>query len=182
MSTASGTQVVLLRGINVGGHNKVPMKELRACLAEAGCQGVETYIQSGNVVLHPPAVPDLQAHLAAAIEDRFGFPVPVITRDAAAFLAIAGADHPLWQEGAQDKYLYVGFLADRPTDQAVAGLDPDRSPGDRFLVRGREIFLHFPTGSARSKLTNAWFDRELGVLSTWRNWRTVGKVAALLRD
>lgn len=180
MVTPPDTHVVLLRGINVGGHHKVPMQELRACLVQAGCRDVQTYIQSGNAVVRAPDRPDLAAHLSAAIEARFGFPVPVVTRPAADFLALARRPHPLWVEGADDKLLFVGFLADRPDPARVAALDPDRSPGDRFRVEGREILLHFPGGSARSKLTNDWFDRQLGVLGTWRNWRTVQALAELV--
>ena len=71
------------------------------------------------------------------------------------------------------------FLSDRPAANAVAGLDPERSPPDEFRVRGREIYLHLPNGSGRSKLTVDYFERRLGVAATARNWNTLIKLIAL---
>ena len=69
--------------------------------------------------------------------------------------------------------LHVMFLKNEPTPERVNALDPGRSPGDSYLVEGREIFLLLPNGVANSKLTNAYFDSKLAVISTSRNWRTV---------
>ena len=77
------------------------------------------------------------------------------------------------------KTLHVGFLDSVPAASLVAGLDSNRSPGDRFEVCGREIFLHLPNGVANSKLTNAYFDAALKTPSTFRNWRTVLKLAEM---
>lgn len=77
---------------------------------------------------------------------------------------------------AEDDTVHVAFLADKPTAAKVKALDPDRSPGDTFEVRGREVYMHFSNGVARSKLTNAWLDKGLDTISTSRNWRTVQKL------
>ena len=169
--------VALLRGINVGGRNKVPMADLRSAFEEAGCTDVRTYIQSGNVVFG--ASSSVAKSIAQTIErelsERLGVRSPVITRSAGEMLA-AFEDNPFDED---EKSLSVGFCADRISPKAAAGLDPDRSPGDRFRVRNREIYLHLPNGVARTRLTNAWFDGQLGTVTTFRNWRTVGRLVEM---
>ncbi len=168
--------IALLRGINVGGHNKLPMADLRALLEGLGYGGVRTYIQSGNAVFDAPAG-DCAGAIAAAIADRFGFSVPVVTRTADELAALGS--HRFADQATDDKQLHVFFLAEHPDAAAVAALDPDRSPPDRYAVVGRDIHVFCPRGLARTKLTNAWFDRQLGTVSTGRNWRTVGKLLAM---
>jgi uncharacterized protein (DUF1697 family) len=168
------TWIALLRGINVGGKNKLPMKELAAACTKLGCRDVRTYIQSGNVVFAAEkAVADrFAAGLQRRIEAEFGLRVPVVLRSAAQLRA-AVAGNPFVADGVAEPELHVAFLADAPAKAAVAALDAKRSPGDSFLVAGREVYLHLPNGVARSKLTNAWFDAQLDTTSTIRNWRTV---------
>lgn len=171
--------IALLRGINVGGKNKLPMKTLRALLEGLGCADVATYIQSGNAVFDGSATlaKALPEKLAQAIDRELGLSVPVVLRSAAQWHEVA-AGYPF---DAEDDAVHVAFLADKPTAARVRGLDPDRSPGDSFEVVGREVFLHCPNGVARSKLTNAWLDRALGTVSTSRNWRTVQKLAEMAK-
>jgi uncharacterized protein (DUF1697 family) len=171
---AGDVHIALLRGINVGGKNKLPMKALAALFEAAGCGDVTTYIQSGNVVFRAPdgLAREVPARIHAAIQERHGLHVPVVTRTAAELRAIV-RDHPFLAEGVDTKQLAVGFLADEPTAERVATLDPQRSPPDEFEVRGREIYLRFPDGVARSKLTNAYFDSRLATVCTVRNHRTV---------
>lgn len=175
--------IALLRGINVGGKNKLPMKDLASLFEDAGCSDVQTYIQSGNVVFSAKAAVTrrLPSAMAQAIEARFGLQVPVILRSATELGAVL-RDNPFVQQGADPSTLHVAFLAAAPKAAQVAALDPNRSPPDVFVVRGGEIFLHCPKGMARSKLTNAYFDRKLGTTSTLRNWNTVQKLAALAGD
>jgi len=167
--------VAVLRGINVGGKNKIRMQDLSAVFAAAGCSRVRTYIQSGNVAFTAPllAEHELRAVLEQQILDRFGFRVPVVLRRADELARVlAGNPFP---EAAS----HVMFLADTPSQSAVDSLDPNRSPGDSFSVQGRDIFLHLPNGVAESKLTNAYFDSKLATVSTLRNWRTVRALADL---
>lgn len=175
--------LALLRGINVGGKNRLPMAELAAIFAEVGAGAVRTHIQSGNVLF--AASPEVAARapglVEARIAARFGFRPPVVVRTAAE-LARVVADNPFLAGGvgADEATLHVLFLADRPPPDRVAALDPDRSPPDAFLVRGREVYLRLPNGVAKSRLTNAYVDRVLGTTSTGRNWRTVTALRALL--
>lgn len=177
--TKPGIHVALLRGINVGGKNLLPMKELSALFTDAGASDVRTYIQSGNVVYAASAAVarKLPTLVAAAIEARFGFAAPIQSRSAAELRELV-AGNPLL--GAHDPAaLHVMFLAHAPTAKQIAGLDPERSPGDTFVVRGREIYVACPNGVARTKLTNAWFDTKLATVSTGRNWRTTTKLLEL---
>ena len=175
-----GVSIALLRGINVGGKNKLPMKELAALFVDAGCEEVRTYIQSGNVVFRAgPAVGEnISSIISASILDRFGYQVPVITRTAGELQEIARGN-PFVEAGAETDKLHVMFLAALPDGASVEELDPGRSPGDEFVVLGREVYLHCPNGVARSKLTNSYFDSKLSTTSTSRNWRTVGKLLEL---
>ncbi len=175
---APGTQVALLRGINVGGKNKLAMKDLVALFEAAGARDVRTHIQSGNVIFTASAAAARRAakQVEAALARR-GLRSPVVLRSAAE-LAAAVANNPLARD-ADPASLHVAFLSKKPKAAAVAKLDPLRSPPDRFVVRGRDIYLCCPNGVARSKLTNDYFDRSLGVVSTLRNWRTLSKLIEL---
>jgi uncharacterized protein (DUF1697 family) len=174
------TLVALLRGINVGGKNQLPMKDLTAMFTKGGCSDVSTYIQSGNVVFRADA--DLATRIAPLIQQqiakRFGLQVPVVlrTRDE---LAVIARSNPWLTPDADLERLMVMFLANRPSSQSIATLDPGRSPPDEFLVRGQEIYLRCPNGFARTRLTNGYFDSKLATISTGRNWRTVLKLLEL---
>ena len=180
---ASSTNVALLRGINVGGKNRLPMKELTAMFVEAGCSDVRTYIQSGNVLFEAAHTvrPDIPSLISASILNRFGYQIPVLTRSAEEFKNIVRAN-PFMQAGAEADKLHVVFLEELPTGDQVESLDQNRSPGDEFAVMGCEIYLHCPNGFAKTKLTNTYFDSKLSTVSTTRNWRTVQKILELASD
>ena len=169
-----GTYVALLRGINVGGKNKLPMLKLAAIFTEAGCTDVRTDIQSGNVVFSvaPGCAKRLPGLISHGIADRFGYRVPVVLRTVDEFQQVAGSN-PFPKSDADAGTLHVAFLAELPDQRLITALDPTRSPGDSFKVRGREIYLRLPNGVARTKLTNDYFDSTLATTSTIRNWRTV---------
>ena len=174
--------VALLRGVNVGGKNLLPMKDLASLFAGAGCADVRTYIQSGNVVFKasPAKAGRLPALIAKGIADRFGYRTPVLLRSVEE-LGETVRNNPFLQAGASENWLHVLFLADQPDAGRVAALQPDRSPPDAYRVCGREIYLQCPNGVGATKLTNAWFDSKLTTISTGRNWRTVLKLLELAR-
>jgi len=173
--------LALLRGINVGGKNKLPMDSLRDLFVAAGCGDVRTYIQSGNVIFNadPRVVASLPGVITAGIGERFGYQAPVIVRTATQMGDVV-RHNPFIAEGADTDTLHVLFLADQPDARAVAALDPDRSPPDTFNVRGQEVYLRLPNGVGRTKLTNAYVDARLATTSTGRNWRTVTTLLALM--
>ena len=176
-------RVALLRGINVGGKNKLPMRDLVALFEEAKCRNVRTLIQSGNVVFtaRAKACGGLAAGIASKISERFGYTTPLILRTADQLRDVI-ANNPFLTPEANEDSLHVMFLADRPAPAKVAALDPNRSSPDRFTVRGQDVYLHLPNGVAKTKLSNAWFDSKLGTTSTVRNWRTVNRLLAMMDE
>ena len=173
--------VALLRGINVGGKNMLPMTDLRDMFVASGCRGVRTYIQSGNVVFttEPEGIAALPNVIATRIAERAGLRVPVILRSATQLGEVL-QHNPFLAEGAEVETLHVYFLADLPDAANVAALDPDRSPPDAFAVHGQEVYLRLPNGMARTKLTNAYFDSKLATISTARNWRTITTIFEMM--
>ena len=173
--------VALLRGINVGGNNRLPMKDLVAMFVDAGCEEVQSYIQSGNALFRsdPTLREDIPSRISAAIFDRFGYRVPIIARTAQEFGEVVRAN-PFTSANPDAGNLHVVFLADQPDPALAESLDPNRSLGDEFAVLGREIYLNCPDGFARTKLTNSYFDSRLSATSTTRNWRTVLKLLELI--
>lgn len=173
------TRVALLRGINLAGKKKVAMADLRELATTIGLTDPETYVQSGNLMFET----DLdEAGTIAALEEtlkaRFGFEMPVISRSADEIREVA-AHHPFSQLGLDNRLLQVAFL-DRPPQQPVGDLiEADEYEPDRFQADGREIYLAYPNGSARSKLGHALLESRLGVAVTLRNWRTVSRLAEM---
>jgi uncharacterized protein (DUF1697 family) len=157
------------------------MAELKDLFVKLACKEVRTYIQSGNVVFEAPArgAGELELRIAEAIEQRFKLKVPVVLRTATELGRVA-AGNPFLSSGADLERLYVAFLAQVPSAAAAKALDPKRSPPDELALVGRDIYLHLPNGAAKTKLTNDYFDRSLGTISTVRNWRTVQALLAMV--
>ena len=175
--------LALLRGINVGGKRKIPMKDLAEVFVQAGCSSVETYIQSGNVIFsaNRTTSENLSDVLKTKIEDRFGFQVPVVLRTADQ-LEQTVRNNPFLKNGSDEETLHVLFLADLPHPDCVNALDPNRSSPDEFIVCGQEIYLRLPGGVAGTKLTNQYFDSKLRTIGTMRNWRTVTTLLELVMN
>ena len=173
------TYVALLRAINLGSRNKVSMAALRELFAALGAEDVRTYVQSGNVVFDSSRS---ATRLSKAIGDRIardlGLQVEVLVRTAKQLKAVVDGN-PFAGRGVDAATLHVTFLSEAPTAARVRGLDPDGFAPDEFRVVGKEVYLRCPNGYGRSKLTNAYFEKQLGVAATTRNWRTVGKLAEL---
>ena len=168
------TFAALLRGINVGGRGKLPMPELVALFGALGHSEVGSYIQSGNVVFRSEDADArrVAAALEAAIEERFSLKTRVILRTHSELRAVADGS-PF------DEAVHVVFLDRAPKPAAIAALDADRSPGDRFSVAGREVYLSLASGAGRTKLTLDWLERGLDAAGTQRNWNTVLKLVEL---
>jgi uncharacterized protein (DUF1697 family) len=175
--------VALLRGINVGAGRRVPMGGLRELAEQLGLTEVATHVQSGNLVFSTRSFDEarIASSLEAAIATAFGVTPPVIVRTGAELASIAAA-HPFAAGELRPAMLHVAFLRDAPSKAALASLDPARSPGDRFTLAGRELYLHYPNGSGRSKLTLDYIERRLATVATARNWRTVQQLAAMTEN
>jgi uncharacterized protein (DUF1697 family) len=170
----------LLRGVNLGSHNKVSMADLCALFEALGHEDVSTYVQSGNVVF--TAGGGDAAHLAKAIERRIerelGLEIAVLLRSKTQLARIV-AGNPFAPEETDPTRLHVTFLADTPPRAAVRELNAGDFAPDRLHAKGAEVYLHTPQGYGRSKLSGAFFEKQLGVVTTTRNWRTVTKLAEL---
>lgn len=181
------TLVALLRSVNVGGRNRVPMAELRTMAESLGFTSVQTYLQSGNLVLAGSGSPAaVTTTLERGLADTFGLEVPVIVRSDEQLAGILAA-HPFAGGGVDPKTVHVTFLAQPPAADRAEGLaraqadaGPDGAFGDdRFVLAGTDIFLHCPGGYGETTLNNAFFERRCGVVGTTRNWRTVTALAAM---
>jgi uncharacterized protein (DUF1697 family) len=183
-------RIVLLRGINVGGHRKVPMAELRDALVDAGFESVRTYIQSGNVIAEGGPVDDSAAAILVAhvISDRFGVDdVGVIVRShrdlerarAISAQAFPIGDHP----DDHATHVHVVFLAEPPAPTRRASLHPDEFAPDRFILDihdgTAELHVAYAAGAGSSKLTTDRIERALGVRATGRNLNTVDRLLEL---
>jgi uncharacterized protein (DUF1697 family) len=170
--------VALLRGINVGGKNSLPMQGLRDILATLGCADVQTYIQSGNAVFR--CADDrilLGDTLAAAVAKQFGFTPTVLLLSVADYRSILEAN-PFPAAIDDPKSLHVSFLAATPPEPDLQMLETLKSPTERFELLDKAFYLHAPDGIGRSKLA-ARVEKCLGVQATGRNWRTASKLAEL---
>ena len=173
------TYIALFRGINVGGKNRLPMKDLTALLDGLGLRDVKTYIQSGNVVFRgePADTELLSKRISAAIEASHGFAPRVLLLDTPA-LDRAIRDNPYPEAEAAPNTLYVNFLAAVPPCPDLDGLEKRRVHGERYALMGDVCYLHAPDGIGRSKLA-AGMERLLCVPMTSRNWNTVVKLGEL---
>ncbi len=169
---------VLLRGVNVGGHNKVPMAELRTALTDAGCRDVATYIASGNILLG--ADDDPSPVVGRVLAERFGLDVPVVTRTAEQVRSTVAANPFPELARAEPKAVHCFFASTPVTDDALADFDHERYRPDRAVAAAGELYAAYPEGMARSKLTNAVLDRVVGGPTTARNWNTVLKIEELV--
>lgn len=176
MTRAPSPWILLLRGINVGGKNLLPMRELVEVLESLGLEEVRTYVQSGNAVFRASgAVPArLGDKVAAAIEERKGFRPHVLLLPADR-LERAVRGNPFPEAEAEPGRLHLFFLDSAPESPDLDGLEATRAPTERFHLAADVFYLHAPDGIGRSKLA-AKAERLLGVPATARNWRTVQKL------
>ncbi len=175
------TYVALVRGINVGGHTKVGMDDLRRLFVALGHANVKSYIQSGNVIFRSPV--DEPARLAGDIEKRIaqdlGVTATVLLRTTDDLAQIV-ANNPFAGREIDPARLHVTFLANAPDRERVARLDRPAGEPDELSLVGKEIYLYCPNGYGRTKLNNTYFERRLGVAATTRNWRVVTKLCDLM--
>lgn len=173
------TWVALFRGINVGGNNILPMKELVAALENVGCQEVETYIQSGNTVFRSEETDAslLSNRIGAAIKESHSFEPRILVLGSGEVERVVGSN-PFPEAESEPKSLHVYFLSsspERPDLEALEGIKGDR---ERFVLEGDVFYLYAPDGVGKSKLA-AKAEKLLGVSATARNWRTVRKLLAM---
>ena len=176
--------IALLRGINVGGRNKIKMADLRELLASLGLCHARTVLQSGNAVFATGEtdLAPLQERIEAAIHERFGFEAAVILREAEAFKAALDRHPFTTTQLERGNHAMIAFLSAAPAPAAVKALS-ENNPG-REVIRstGDALYIFYTDGAARSKLDNMRIERALDVVSTARNWNTCQRVLKLVDE
>ena len=174
----------MLRGINVGGHKRIKMDQLRRSFEELAFEQVKTYIQSGNVVFKAGKIST--SALSKRIEDRilkdFGFPVAVISRTSDEMEQTITSNPFLRDRGIDPEKLHVMFLSDAPAPAGLKKLADLTAAPDQFRSSEREIYFHLPNGMSQSVLMKKPVDRILAVVTTTRNWRTVNALHQMCQD
>ncbi len=168
--------VAMLRGVNVTGHHKVSMSDLRALVETLPADDVRTYVQSGNVVFEScaPDGANIAHDLEARIQAQLGLHVAVVVRTSDELDQVRSGN-PFLSGGRDPARLHVTFLAALPGPDRVRSMETaaNAAAPDECRLLGHHVYLHCPDGYGRTKLNNAFFERKLAVTATTRNWRTV---------
>jgi len=171
--------IVLLRGINLGSRNRIAMPELREALAEAGFGDVQTYVQSGNVVLSSSkSATDVARACEREISKRFSLDIDVVVRTRAQVAKVVERN-PLGEVAKDPKRYQVSFLSAKPSAAVMRKLEEAAAEKERVVLVGKEIYAWHPEGVGRSRLWTLLAGRGLGVTATARNWTTVTKLLEL---
>ncbi len=172
-------QIVLLRGINVGGHRRVPMAALRELLTSLGYDNVRTHLQSGNVLLESGAASTrVKRAIEQGLADQLAVDVEVFVRTRDELADVIAYD-PLGRVADNPSRYLVSFLSGKPDPAVVREAKATDVGSERFIVHGREIYAWHPKGVHNSKLVKVLSERRLGVTATARNWNTVTKLLEL---
>ena len=175
------TYILLLRGINVGGRNVLPMKDLVALLEDLGCRNVRTYIQSGNVVVQTSKdASNLSKQVSAKVKERRGFEPCALLIELQDFERAIAAN-PFPEAESDPKALHFGFLDSMPLKPNLKKLEALKTKNERFQLIDKVFYLHAPDGVGRSKVA-ANSERLLGSSMTDRNWRTVSKLRDIVEE
>lgn len=174
--------VALLRSVNVAGHGRIAMADLRASFDALGYDEITSYIQTGNVLF--TATSKSEKTVVSAIENQlasdFGESPAVLLRTVPDLLRVGRAS-PYPKKGADPARHHVTFLAQLPSKSALASLDSLPPSGqDELVVEGREVYVHTPNGYNETKYSGTFLERRLGMVTTTRNWNTVTKLCQLI--
>jgi uncharacterized protein (DUF1697 family) len=171
----------MLRGVNIGGHNKIKMEELRSLFESLGFSNPQSFIQSGNVVFSTRQrnATVLSKRISDAIERTFGFRPAVLLRTTLELRAVVAASPFADRKGIDPSKLAVTFLEVAPGAEIRTKLLAIDCAPEELRVHGRELYIYFPNGMARPKLSMAMVERILKTSCTGRNWNTVQKLLAM---
>jgi len=174
--------VSILRGINVSGKNKIKMIELADLYRSLNFTAVETYIQSGNVVFETSAGSniDIASLIEKGINKAFGLDVPVLVRSKPEFRKIVDRNPFVSRSGIDPAYLHVTFLEKKPERESLATFAPSGLGKDDYVLGTTEIYLYCPGGYGKTRLSNTFLEKQLGVSATTRNWKTVNTLNEML--
>ena len=173
--------IAILRGINLGSHYKLPMPELKKLCLSLKYENPETYIQSGNVVFRSDETRQeaMADNLSKKIASAFHYDVPVIVLSEKELMSVIKQNPFLTLKGIDTERLHVTFLAERPSKTDLDKITGNDYEPDRFICKGKSVYLYCPNGYGRTRLTNTFFESKLKVTATTRNWRTLHVLAAM---
>ena len=176
------TKIAILRGINVGGHRKILMDELKSMCDELGLKNIKTYIQSGNLIFNSDKQnKEIENQLENAISKTFRFDVPVIVRTKEE-LNKAIINNPFFKNNADINRLFLTFLKEKPNEENLNKILLYDFEPDQFIIHNTEAYLFINGKFHKSKLTNNFFEKQLKVTATTRNWKTVIKLSELSKN
>jgi len=175
------TYIALLRGINVGGHRKILMKDLKDLLNSIGLKNCITYIQSGNIVFNTieSNTDDIASMISTEIEKHFSFDVPTIVVTLNELVEISQENIFARKE---TKQLYYTFLSTPPTKEDADKFSELKFDNTQFELKKKGIYLNFDTKVSDSKLSNNLIEKKLKVSATTRNWKTIQKLLTIAKD
>lgn len=170
---------LLLRGINVGGNNKIAMSDLKKVLADLGYEDVKTILNSGNAVVTTSDKPEqAESRTEKAIADELGLKIQVMARTHAELAKVVKAD-PLGKVVTNPSHYAVAFLRSAPEKTALDSVDPEQYAPECWKLVGRELYIWYANGQAKTKLVGGFWEKTLKVAATARNWNTVVKLRDL---
>tara|TARA_R110002050_G_scaffold20248_2_gene57399 strand:+ start:263 stop:793 length:531 start_codon:yes stop_codon:yes gene_type:complete len=170
------TYIALLRGINVGGHKKLKMADLKLMMEGLGFQNVNTYIQSGNVVFSASEEKGLSEKISKEIANKFGYEVPVLVKTTEAITKIL-KDCPFKEEKKVEAYFML--FASSPKKELMETVNEINYPNEEFVLTKDCVYIYFGNGYGNAKLNNNFFEKKLMVTATTRNYRTLSKLVEM---
>ena len=170
--------ISLLRAVNLASHNRIKMEELRALHESLGLREVQTYVQSGNVIFRTGErdLLRLSRRIENAIERKFGFRPDVIIRTTSELRNVIAQNPFASRRGIDPSKLLVIFLATDASPEAREKILSIKADPEELRIDGRELYIYFPNGLARPKLSAALIEKTLKIPGTGRNWNTVRKL------
>jgi len=176
------TYISILRGINVSGHKKILMADLKALFEQIGFENVVTYIQSGNVVFKSKnefSIKELSSKVETAIFETYQFEVPVLILTPEELKSIV-ENNPFFKvDGFDSERVYFTFLADKPDNEKVEIVSKLTFFPDEFIIHDKSVYIYCPVSYGKSKLNNNFFENKLKIKATTRNWKTTVQLLEL---
>ena len=175
------TYLAFLKGINVGGHHKILMKDLRDLLNNLGFKDVKTYIQSGNVIFKTEIKDKtvVEKQITTAIKNKYNYNIQVIVKQPKEVQAILD-NSPFIQEKTQESYFFI--LKNSPSEKSIDQMQSISYPNEEFFVTSKVVYLYCNAGYGRAKCNNTFFEKKLNVIATARNYKTINKVLEISKD
>lgn len=176
--------ISMLRGVNVGPHNRIKMDELRAVYKRLGFEDPQTYVQSGNVIFRAEDknLKQISAKIQDGIEKKFKFRPEVIVRTADDFRKAIAASPFADRPSLEPSKILVTFLSGPPAREAHTVFEKFRDHPEEIHLKGTELYIYFPNGAGKSKLPWASVEKLLKVTGTARNWNSVTKMLATAEE